>query len=65
MQGEELKQFLQDALKTCKAEYNDYCGKAVQAQTQGAKMHARNMRYYTTGKIDTIKTVLELTKQEN
>lgn len=58
MENEKLKQYLQDELEACKVKYNDYCKKAVQAQTQGEKERARNMRYYTTGKIDTIKTVL-------
>lgn len=62
MDNIDLKQYLQDELEACKVKYNDYCKKAVQAQTQGDKMRARNMRYYTTGKIDTIKMVLTLVK---
>lgn len=53
---------LNDELEACKAKYNEYCKKAVQAQTQGDKMRARNMRYYTTGKIDAIKMMMALIK---
>lgn len=62
MENEKLKQYLQDELEACRVKYNDYCKKAVQAQTRGEKERARNMRYYTTGKIDTIKMVLALIK---
>lgn len=58
----DLQRFLEDELEACKAKYNDYCKKAVQAQTQGDKMRARNMRYYTTGKIDAIKMMMALIK---
>lgn len=58
----DLQRFLEDELEACKVKYNDYCKKAVQAQTQGDKMRARNMRYYTTGKIDAIKTIMAWVK---
>lgn len=63
MQSEKLMQYLQDELEACKVKYNDYCKKAIQAQTQGEKMRARNMRYYTTGKIDAIKMMTALIKE--
>lgn len=62
MNNEELKQYMQGELDACIVKYNDYCKKAVQAQTQGEKERARNMRYYTTGKIDTIKMMMAITE---